>query len=178
MATAFDLLGLARHMEWADAVAWRTVLDSEAGRGDDRLRTWLHHMHTVQYSFLQIWKHEKPGFRPLEEFAEPSSLPRWGMDGHRQLQAFVTDLAPEMLAREIQLPWAGEVARAQERTATHPTLEQTVMQVVMHSMHHRGQVNARLRELGGEPSLTDYIVWVWWGQPEAVWSFLADGARA
>ena len=172
MRTPADLLEFAKHMEWADAVAWRTVLESDAGRRDERIRTWLHHVHTVQRAFLQIWKDEKPGFRDLTEFADPASLAEWGREGHRHFQAFVADLAPERLGREIRLPWAGEVARAQKRSPTHATLGQTVMQVAMHSTHHRGQVNARLREVGGEPSLTDYIVWVWWGQPDAVWSFL------
>jgi uncharacterized damage-inducible protein DinB len=159
-------------MEWADAVAWRTVIASDEGRSDDRIRTWLHHVHTVQHAFLQIWRGEKPGFRDLAEFSDPVTLARWGREGHQQLQAFVADLTPETAAREIQLPWAGEVARVQQRTPTHPTLDQTVLQVAMHSTHHRGQVNARLREVGGEPSLTDYVVWVWWGQPDAVWTFV------
>jgi len=44
----------------------------------------------------------------------------------------------------------------------------------MHSTHHRGQVNARLRELGGEPPLADFIVWLWWGRPAASWTMLDD----
>ena len=39
----------------------------------------------------------------------------------------------------------------------------------MHSTYHRGQVNVRLRELGGEPQLVDFIAWVWEGKPRAVW---------
>jgi uncharacterized damage-inducible protein DinB len=158
-------------MEWADAVAWRTVLASTAGRADERIRTWLHHMHTVQAAFLQVWRGKKPTMRNLSEFADPAAMAAWGREGHERLQAFLADQTAETLAREIRLPWAAEVARVQHREPSHPTLAQTAMQVAMHSMHHRGQVNARLREVGGEPSLVDYIVWLWWGQPDAVWSF-------
>jgi uncharacterized damage-inducible protein DinB len=30
----------------------------------------------------------------------------------------------------------------------------------MHSEHHRAQVATRLRALGGNPPMTDYILWV------------------
>jgi uncharacterized damage-inducible protein DinB len=49
------------------------------------------------------------------------------------------------------------------------TMRETMLQVAMHSTYHRGQVNARLRELGAEPPLTDYIAWLWMGKPAAEW---------
>ncbi len=33
----------------------------------------------------------------------------------------------------------------------------------------RGQNATRLRELGGEPPLTDYIAWLWKGRPAPDW---------
>ena len=57
--------------------------------------------------------------------------------------------------------------------SAHPPLEITVeealVQAVMHSQHHRGQNATRLRELGGEPPTTDFIVWLWQGRPEPAW---------
>jgi uncharacterized damage-inducible protein DinB len=35
-----------------------------------------------------------------------------------------------------------------------------LMQVAMHSEHHRAQIAMRLRALGGAPPVTDYIIWV------------------
>jgi uncharacterized damage-inducible protein DinB len=49
-----------------------------------------------------------------------------------------------------------------------------MFQVTSHSTHHRGQVNARLRALGGEPPLVDYIAWVWFGKPAADWAVAAS----
>jgi uncharacterized damage-inducible protein DinB len=39
----------------------------------------------------------------------------------------------------------------------------------MHSHYHRGQNATRLRELGGTPPTTDYIVWLWKGRPQPAW---------
>ncbi len=49
------------------------------------------------------------------------------------------------------------------------TLGVTVLQVVAHTTHHRGQVMTRLRELGGTPPLVDYVIWVWSGSSAAEW---------
>ena len=45
-----------------------------------------------------------------------------------------------------------------------------MIQVTIHSTHHRGQFNARLRQVGGEPPLVDYIAWVCFGRPPAEWA--------
>jgi hypothetical protein len=50
-----------------------------------------------------------------------------------------------------------------------PTLTDTPVQLPSHSTYHCGQVNARLRELGGDPPLVNYIAWVWFGPPEPIW---------
>jgi uncharacterized damage-inducible protein DinB len=39
----------------------------------------------------------------------------------------------------------------------------------MHSAYHRGQVASQLRELGGEPPLTDFVAWIWLDRPPADW---------
>jgi len=45
------------------------------------------------------------------------------------------------------------------------SLAETLFQVPAHSTYHRGQVNALIRNAGGEPPLVDFIVWVWLGKP-------------
>ena len=49
------------------------------------------------------------------------------------------------------------------------TIGDTALQVALHGTYHRGQINARLREIGGEPPLVDYIAWIWLGRPAAAW---------
>ena len=47
--------------------------------------------------------------------------------------------------------------------------DQSILHVAMHSGHHRGQINKRLREIGGEPQTIDFVAWAWIGKPEANW---------
>ena len=57
--------------------------------------------------------------------------------------------------------------RGREISAT--SQGETMLQVVSHGTHHRGQISTRLRELGVEPPLVDFIAWCWFGKPEADW---------
>jgi uncharacterized damage-inducible protein DinB len=65
------------------------------------------------------------------------------------------------------LPWSSMVEKRLGRPPGITTIGETALQVALHSTYHRGQVNARLRELGGEPPLVDYIAWLWQGKPSA-----------
>lgn len=171
MLTSGHLTDLARHMAWADAVAWQAVLRSPAGAADERIRFWLHHVHTAQRAFLQLWRGLQPSVTPLAEFADLASVAEWAMNGHNEVQDWLNAASPEDLARPLSVPPPPQLRGGNE--LRNPTVGQTVLQVTTHSAHHRGQIGARLRELGGEPSYTDFIVWVWSGQPPADWSFLS-----
>ena len=85
-------------------------------------------------------------------------------------QSAIYVIAAADLEAEVSLPWAGEIAQTLGRDIQSPTLGQTITQVAMHSVHHRAQINARLRELGAAPPIIDYIAWIWWGRPEASWT--------
>ena len=61
----------------------------------------------------------------------------------------------------IEVPWFKPPARLSVR--------QALTQAAMHSLYHRGQNATRLRELGGVPPTTDFIVWLKDGQPAARW---------
>ncbi len=173
-----DHIELARHMEWADALVWAAVLDSESARSDDRLRLLLYHVHVVQRVFVHLWREEPPHFPDPVEFPDHHAIARWGRDGHQQVQAFLTTATPDVLARRVQVPWAKEIEQAHGRQVVHPTIAQTATQLALHSAHHRGQINTRLREAGAAPPLIDFIAWVWWGQPEAAWPARVTSAVA
>lgn len=168
MATRDELLELMAHMEWADALVWSTTLQSGQARADERLRGWLHHIHTVQRAFTAIWHGNPPELVSVTSFADLPAMGAWGREGHAALHAFLTTCEPELYDRIVKLPWAGRAIERPDAVA-HPTLADTVRQVAMHSMHHRGQVNARLRDLGAEPPLVDYIAWIWRGRPAPAW---------
>ena len=154
------------HMRWADAVVWRAVL-AHAPAGDDaRLRDLLAHLHMVQHSFLSIWRGETPQWRDFERLAD---VAQWGGAYHEAVQSHFAALDDAALERTVVLPWAERLTKRFGRTPQPTTLRETMLQVPMHSTYHRGQVNARLRELGGEPPLVDYIAWLWMGKPAAEW---------
>ena len=46
------------------------------------------------------------------------------------------------------------------------TLSESAWQVVHRTRtYHRGQIATRIREIGGEPPLVDFLYWVWGGKP-------------
>ena len=154
-----------RHMEWADASVWRAVLESESAA--EALRERLHHIHLVQRIFLSIWRGEAVDPQAGQEL-RGKDLASWARGYFPQARAFLAD-AQDVLDRPVVLPWSQQVA---ERLGLEPsvtTLRDTAVQVCTHTAHHRGQVTTKLRELGGNPPLIDFIAWVWRGRPEADW---------
>jgi uncharacterized damage-inducible protein DinB len=168
-----SLRELIQHMQWADALVWSAVFSNSGGADDLALRGKLFHTHMVQRAFLTVWAEETLNAPP----SEPPDLPvtfKSARDYYTDLSAFFSKLDEDELERPVALPWAGGFARRVGREPATPTLVETILQVVMHSTYHRGQVNARLRELGIEPPLTDYIAWIWFGRPEAQWPNLGS----
>lgn len=44
-----------------------------------------------------------------------------------------------------------------------------LLQVCLHTQHHRGQNMTRLKALGAAPKNVDYIIWLWKQRPEPRW---------
>jgi uncharacterized damage-inducible protein DinB len=171
------VLHLFRHMHWADARVWQTVLAEPRVSSDDVIRDRLFHMHLVQRAFLALWRNPRATFGKPPAFSTAVQLASWGRDCHREVGEYLRSLDRASLDRELRVPWSDHVGARFGRPADSTTLAETMLQVTSHSSHHRGQVNTRIRELGSEPPLVDFIVWVWLGRPEAEWPAL-DGAHA
>lgn len=159
---------LMRHMEWADAAVWNSVLAAPRARSDERVRDCLHHSHVVQWVYLQIWRNEPVEVPDVSSLDDLAALRAWGREYHRQVADQLQMLGDAALDRPIEFPWAEQLA---ERFGSpgRATLAETILQITSHTTYHRGQVNMRLRELGAEPPLTDFIAWVWMRKPEAEW---------
>jgi uncharacterized damage-inducible protein DinB len=162
------LKDLYRHMEWADATVWSSVLASENGRTDTKLRDYFFHLHMVQRAFLRTWRDE-PRETPYPTFADNQSLMLWGRSYYNEAFDHLKKLSNEEISKPMPVPWAAMVAQRLGRAPERTTIGETALQVALHSLYHRGQINARLREVGGEPPLVDYIAWVWLGRPGADW---------
>jgi uncharacterized damage-inducible protein DinB len=169
MFSAEMLTTLFRHMEWADAKVWAIV--PAAGTPDEDLRWRLTHVHVVQRAFLHIWTNRPvaEAFRRPDEFTTLAEIRAWARPYYQEARAFVQTLNADRLAEAVHLPWAGELTTTLGRPPDAATLADTCFQVTSHSTYHRGQVNARLRQIGVEPPLVDYIAWVWLGRPAPEW---------
>ena len=170
--SSLDLLhDTLSHMEWADARVWTSVLRVPAAITDSIIRNRLFHIHAVQWAFLYCWIE-----RPLPEFPDQSKFPgltsiaTWGRHAHQDIAAYISRMESAALERPVNVPWVAEFEKYVGRAAREINLEQTILQVTSHSAHHRGQVNARLRELSGEPPYVDFIIWSWLGKPAADWT--------
>jgi uncharacterized damage-inducible protein DinB len=154
-------------MTWADAMVWQAVSASPQGTGDPKIGDTLYHIHVVQHVFLQAWTAAPFKVRERTEFPTVADIMAWGREAHRGAVDFIEAASAEVLDRPFRMPWANHFEeRAKQPAAVH-SLGESVLQAVMHSQHHRGQVCARLREVGGEPPTVDFIVWLWAGRPRS-----------
>ena len=131
----------------------------------------LHTSTSYQRLFLVVW--QKQPFDPSKgrpEFATAADLRAWARTYYPEANDFLDALDRQVLTEGVSMPWVESFEAQLGRTFSTPTLGETMFQVTSHSTYHRGQVNARLREIGGEPPLVDYIAWIWFGRPEPDWS--------
>jgi uncharacterized damage-inducible protein DinB len=162
-----DLLAdLFRHMDWADALIWHSVLESPLALGDQTIRERLHHIHLCQRAWLQIWLAQS-----VESHAGGvlgiTSLASWAREYHADVARYLASVEESHLEEQIAVPGI-------DRESQQPFMWETFLQITAHSTYHRGQVSSRLRELGVEPPQTDFIRWVVSGRPKAVWPNAAE----
>lgn len=161
-----DCRTLLGHAEWADALIWKAALGE--AETDGEVRGKLHHLHVVQWAYLHIWRGEPIKPRELESFPTTSAVREWAREYYYELSPYLASVSEPDTAREVRFPWADQLVRRFGQ-AHAATWAESVVQVAMHSSYHRGQVARRLRELGVESPLTDYIAWIWMGRPLADW---------
>lgn len=152
-----DLLG---HQAWADAMFFRAWQGS-GHQEDEDLRTRIDHLVATQEVFLQVLKgaevtlteHPLPTFQELKARCEAS---------HQVFQALGLGLDAPALARQVSVPWFPDPPCV-------VSVFDALLQVCMHSQHHRGQCMARLKALGAAPKNVDYLIWIWKQKPEGRW---------
>jgi uncharacterized damage-inducible protein DinB len=165
---ANEARSLLLHMEWADGLTWGALLGLPASRHDPGLLDRLYHLHSVQWAYLQIWRGEPLQIPERASFGDLPSLNLRARAYYRELSPFVEALQDAELERTVEFPWAEQVAK-RYGSAAPATLSECILQVALHTVHHRGQVATRIRELGGEPPPLDFIAWLWMGRPAAPW---------
>lgn len=166
-----DVRDFLRHMEWADAVMWRTLLGAPSLSGDARARTLAHHFHSTQTAYLQLFRGLPVDLPEADSFADLRAVGLWARRFYLELPAYLQTLTDARLGELVTFPWAAQI---EERlgSAGLTTVGDCLLQLALHSAHHRGQVLTCVREAGGEPPFVDYIAWVWMGRPAPEWGEL------
>jgi uncharacterized damage-inducible protein DinB len=156
------LNNLMRHKEWADATLLGAIRRHDAAAKDAELHRLLHHTILANRFWLALIS-ARP-FALEEESRIPESLDaivaRYRDTSTQELK-WSARLDEAELARKLQsslIPGGGGCSVAEG-----------LMQVCMHSQGHRSQCATRLRMLGGEPPILDFILWLQ-ERPRAEWS--------
>lgn len=154
---------LLAHQEWADAEHWRAFEAHGGALNDKAIRERTFHIHLVQHAFLWMTGPQTTPFalKKIEDFPVMSELKEYGREGNAELLGNLKSFSLERLEATITIPWFQPPLTISRRHA--------LMQAAMHSHYHRGQNATRLRELGGVPPMTDFIVWLRDGRPAARW---------
>ena len=143
---------LVRHKWHANAAYLAAVRQTEAARQDEDVRKLLHHILIANrfWLFLTLGREfdrEKEAKIP-EEFASLIS-------NYRETETLEMEWLGRCKDVELQRPLATP------RLPGHAfTVEQAWMQICLHSHGHRAQLAGKLRDLGGTPPATDFVLWV------------------
>ena len=160
---------LIHHMEWADAKVWKSVLILPSANNDSRMKKLLYHISSVQRAFYYVRTKQPLVFPKETDFLELLDIAKWGYKCYAQVNEYLNSFNEKELKNIIEIPWAKRLEKIIGQKPEETSLAETMLQVTTHSAYHRGQVNARLREIGGEPPMVDFIAWVWLGKPKADW---------
>jgi len=156
------LRDLLAHAEWANAVFFHAWAKSPA-RDHEEMRRRVGHIIGVQRGFLAILNGETPGHPPSGPPPSFDELKARAETCHALLRDYAAKLQPEMLAQTVRVPWFPEPPCV-------ITVAEALVQVAMHTQHHRGQCMTRLKDFGGEPQNVDWIIWLWKSKPSGRWS--------
>jgi uncharacterized damage-inducible protein DinB len=151
------------HQEWADAEHWRALEAHAPALANRAIRERLHHIHLVQSAFLWVVGPRTAQFviTKVEDYTDMADLKAFARRSHSEMAEMRGGMDEARLTETIEVPWFQPPLKISVRHA--------LMQAAMHSHYHRGQNATRLRELGGVPPGTDFIVWLRDGQPGARW---------
>lgn len=152
---------LLRYSDWANGQILRASarlgdepLDRPFDMGRGSLRLTLMHIHAGEYVWLQRWggKTETPWPDEEEHLSVVTLAESFGQMYARR-DGFLKGLSNADLARPI-------VYRDSKGSLFTATLGNMMLQMCVHSMHHRSQAVNMLRRLGAAPPELDYMMWV------------------
>lgn len=118
----------------------------------ERARKLIAHIIGAEWNWLARMKHEKANIAIWPDI-DPAEWEQHLSDLHTAWRTYLRAAAEDELTRSVQYTNSkGE--------PFSNTVSDILMHVVLHSAHHRGQIASLVRELGGQPAITDYIAYV------------------
>ncbi|MFN8547724.1 MAG: DinB family protein [Candidatus Eisenbacteria bacterium] len=166
LTTIRDLMA---HMEWADSALWSVVPSTTAQEPDPRLKELLFHIHYTQLAFTNLWTGAPREPHTADEFATLAAIRDWARPVYPHIASYLEALTDERLQETLVMPWSRFYADRVGKPPAPTTIGETLLQGALHSIHHRAQVSARLREMGIDPPMIDFVAWVWGGRPTPRW---------
>jgi uncharacterized damage-inducible protein DinB len=153
--TSEMLHDLARHQVWADGAHWKALRENPALLEDAEIRSRLNHILMAAKMLTTLARGGAPdpaGAQPIESMDQlEAAMEQANAD-------FCEALGEVDLEKMIALP------RGPQGPFETPAWV-LLLQALTHSQHHRGQNASRMRQLGGKPPMTDFVVWYATGRP-------------
>ncbi len=146
-----DFRNLFDYDHWAnrETLASLSTVDGDASRGRKFFyhilgaqRIWLSRFETPDSPSTEAWP-----FLTLDEARAALE------DLHRRWMGLLDGMTPETITRDL-------VYRNLKGQEFRLPTQDALMHLVMHSVYHRGQVAAAVRDSGGKPAATDYTVYI------------------
>ena len=136
---------------WGNQAALAS-LGSIAGPTEKALRVFGHVIGAQRVWRSRFDDPNPPGAQPWPVLSQEQC--RTAIDEIYQSWVAVLDqLTDESLNQNL-------VYRTTQGAAFETPIRDVLMHLLMHSAYHRGQVAAAVREAGGKPALTDYVVYL------------------
>jgi len=147
---------LLKYDAWADLEMIRSLGSVAAADLEQAQQEWprpipklIAHIIGAKWTWLARMRDERPPMAIWPDIA-PQDLGRAMADVHAAWSTYLDSRSDDDLSRVVTYANSkGEEYRN--------TVSDIIMQVVVHSEHHRGQIAQTVRALGGKPALTDYI---------------------
>jgi uncharacterized damage-inducible protein DinB len=155
------LRDLLAHAEWANAIFF-DIWGQSPARDHEEIRRRMGHVVGVQQGFLAVLRGQTPGGPPGGSLQSFEELKTRAQNCHDGLCEFGAGLNSAILTNTVVIPWFRD-------PPCEVTVAEAIVQVAMHSQHHRGQCMTRLKDFGGEPKNVDWIIWLWQEKPPAAW---------
>lgn len=146
---------LARHQAWADAEHWKALHVNAALLEDQEMRKRLSHMTTACKMLQTLARGETPDMAAMKDRESIAEIESAMAKANEDLAA---TLASVDLEKMVALP------RGPKGPFEAPA-GVLLLQALTHSLHHRGQNAARMRDLGVTPPMTDFVFWYALGKP-------------